>query len=141
MPSRVANLGKIGEARLELVPQLSECNPGLRPVEFNVIIAAARAAQTVGKLGLLVAPDETRETTGLAMQVGRVVAISPIAFNYDEWPDQALKPKPGDLVWYARYAGGLFEGLDGNEYRIIKDKDIGAVIEVPEAQAEKIAAE
>lgn len=124
----VVNLGKIGEARLELVPLLAECNPGIAPTEYNVVIAPARAATTVGKLGLLVAPDEVKESTAMAMQVGRIISMSPIAFNYDHWPSPDDKPKIGQLVWFARYAGALFEGIDGEEYRIVKDKDIGATI-------------
>ena len=36
------------------------------------------------------------------------------------WPDPALKPQVGNLVWFARYAGAVFEGVDGREYRILK---------------------
>lgn len=129
-PSRpkaaVENLGKIGDAQLELVPALADCWPGLRPVEYNVIIAPAVMPEKKGSLFL---PDEARESMGLAMQVGRIIDASPLAFGYERWPDEALIPGRGDLVWFARYGGGLFEGLDGREYRIVKDKDIGAVIE------------
>src|SRR6185503_7468 len=64
-------------------------------------------------------------------QVGRIIDQSPLAYDYAVWPDPALKPPVGNLVWFARYAGAVFEGVDGREYRILKDKDIGAVIEEP----------
>ena len=134
MRDGVLNLGKIGEARLDLIPEASECRPGLRPTEYNVIVAPARVSKTLGASGALHAPDEYVESMEMAMQVGRVVSVSPMAFNYDEWPkDRAQeKPKPGDIVWYARYAGALIEAaFDGETYRIIKDKDIAAVIEPP----------
>jgi co-chaperonin GroES (HSP10) len=67
------------------------------------------------------------------MQVGRIIAQSPLAYSYEKWPDETLKPQAGQLVWFARYAGAPFEGLDGREYRIVKDKDIGAVIAEPGA--------
>lgn len=127
----VANLGKIGEARLDLVPALEDCRPGIQPIEYNVIIAPAVAATTVGRMGLLIAPDEVKETAGLAMQVGRIIDQSPLAYSYEKWPDETLKPQAGQLVWFARYAGALFEGLDGREYRIVKDKDIGAIVAEP----------
>lgn len=125
----VLNLGKIGEARLDLIPQLAECKPGMRPTEYNVIIAPARAAE---KSGSILKPDEYRETEEMAMQVGRIVAMSPLAFNYDNaWPDGA-KPAIGDVVWYARYAGALIEAaFDGQMYRMVKDKDIAAIIDPP----------
>ena len=129
----ILNLGKIGEARLDLIPALSECNPGLRPTEYNVIVAPARVAKTVGASAALLAPDEYVETAEMAMQVGRIVAMSPLAFNYDAWKDnEALRPKVGDIIWYARYAGALIEcAFDGQMYRMVKDKDVAAVIEAP----------
>ena len=125
------SLGKIGDARLDLVPQLADCNPGIRPTEYNVVVAPAIAAKTVGKLGVLIAPDEVQETASMAMQVGRIVAMSPIAFDYSKWPEENGPPQVGQMVWFARYAGAIFEGMDGKEYRILKDKDIGAIIDEP----------
>ena len=128
----VLNLGKIGEARLDLIPGLDECKPGMRPTEYNVIVAPARVAKTLGATGVLHAPDEYVETAEMAMQVGRIVAMSPLAFNYDQWTESEGKPKVGDIVWFARYAGALIEAaFDGQMYRMIKDKDIAAVIEPP----------
>lgn len=128
--SGVLNLGKIGEARLDLIPQLDECDPGLEPTEYNVIVAPARVAKTVGQAAALLAPDDYVESMEMAMQVGRIVKMSPLAFNYDAWTEAAdKKPKVGDVVWYARYAGALIEAaFDGQMYRMIKDKDIAAVI-------------
>ena len=129
----VLNLGKIGEARLDLIPALDECNPGLRPTEYNVVVAPARASKTLGS-GALHAPDEYIETAEMAMQVGRIVSMSPLAFNYDNaWPE-GTKPTVGDIVWYARYAGALIEcAFDGQMYRMVKDKDIAAIIDPPRA--------
>jgi co-chaperonin GroES (HSP10) len=126
--SKIPNFGKIGDAHLDRIPALADCRPGLQPVEYNVILALAKAPEKVGNLGLIIAPDDTRETAGLAMQVGRIIAMSPLAFGYEAWPPGSRRPRIGDAVWFARYAGGLFEGLDGAEYRIVKDKDIGAII-------------
>lgn len=122
------NLGKIGDAHLNRVPALEECNPGLQPTEYNVIIAPA---QMVEKIGSILLPDSERERLGMALQVGRIVAVSPVAFNYEVWPDASDKPQVGQLAWFARFAGGIFEGVDGKEYRIVKDKDIGAIITEP----------
>lgn len=129
----VLNLGKIGEARLDLIPTLEECNPGLHPTEYNVIVAPARAPKTVGVTGTVHVSDEYVETMEMAMQVGRIVAMSPLAFNYDQWKDcEDQRPKIGDVVWFARYAGALVEAaFDGQMYRMIKDKDIAAVISPP----------
>jgi co-chaperonin GroES (HSP10) len=130
---KIQNLGKIGDARLDLIPRLDDCAPGIRPVEYNVIVATVPATdgtQSEGKkIGAIFIPDDAAETLDLAMQVGRIVAQSPLAYSYDGWPDESLKPQIGDAVWFARYAGKDFTGVDGRQYRILKDKDIGAVIE------------
>lgn len=132
MPSKkerdVQSLGRLGDAHLDLIPQLEDCAPGLKPMEYNVVVAPAGVPEKIGKLGSIFVPDDYKESQGLAMQVGRIVAMSPLAFNYDKWPDDADRPKQGDVVWFARYAGKDFEGMDGKTYRILKDRDIGAVI-------------
>jgi co-chaperonin GroES (HSP10) len=33
-------------------------------------------------------------------------------------------------VWFGKYAGTLVKGRDGKDYRILKDRDVAAVIEV-----------
>ncbi len=130
---KIQNLGKIGDARIDLIPRLDECNPGIRPVEYNVIVATVPAtegtATTGKKIGSLYIPDDAAETLDLAMQVGRIISQSPLAYGFDNWSDDSLKPQVGDAVWFARYAGKDFTGVDGRQYRILKDKDIGAVIE------------
>jgi len=120
------NFGRIADVDLADIPALADCNPGMEPVEYNVIMAPATMPE---KKGSIFIPDSAKDQLGLAQQVGRLVAISPLAFNFDHWPEDARKPQVGDVVWYARYAGGLFTGRDGREYRIFKDKDIGGVIQ------------
>lgn len=119
-------LGAIAGVHREQVPSLTECKPGLIPTEYNVIIApAVMPEQTSG--GILLA-DETKDRQSGAMQIGRLISASAIAFNYDTWPEGYAPPQAGDIVWFARYAGGEFEGADGRTYRIVKDKDIGGII-------------
>src|SRR5258706_10580484 len=120
--------GKSGDARLDLVPQLADCNPGLRPVEYNVIVAPASATEETGKIGSIFIPDTAKEDMELAQQVARIIDQSPLAYDFAVWPDPSLNPQIGQTVWIARYAGKEFTGRDGQTYRILKDKDIGAVI-------------
>lgn len=120
------NLGKVGDVELMDVPALADTDVGVEPVEYNLIIAPARQRDKVGSIFI---PDESRESLELARQVGRIVAASEIAFNYDAWPaDGRGPPKVGDIVWFARYAGGVLDGEDGKPYRMVKDKDIGGIV-------------
>lgn len=122
------NFGKIGDIYMKtVIADLDACYPGMIPTEYNLIIAPATPTKTVGKLGLIMVADETLDQLGMAAQVGRIVAASPLAFNFANWGEQN-PPQVGDVVWFAKYAGGIFEGVDGREYRLIKDKDITGVI-------------
>lgn len=122
------NFGKIGDIHLKtVIPELEACYPGLAPTEYNLVIAPGEPAKTVGKLGLLLIAEETQDQLSMAVQSGRLVAMSPLAFNFAFW-GEAVPPQVGDIVWFARHAGGVFEGADGREYRLIKDKDITGVL-------------
>lgn len=133
--NEIVSFGKIADINLSDVPSLTDCSPGMEPVEYNLLIIPANPPKKVGAIFI---PDESRDRMGMAAQVGRIVAASPLAFSYDAWPEGSRKPQVGDVVWFARYAGGLFEGADGKEYRIIKDKDIGAVISRKVSHASRI---
>lgn len=108
------------------IPQLTDCEPGLAPVEYNVLIAPEEVEEKTS--GGIILIDKTKETDELAQCRGRLVAASPLAFNYDNWPEGARKPAVDDVVWYGKYAGTLIEGRDKRMYRLLKDKDVGAIV-------------
>lgn len=109
-----------------MVPALSECDPGFEPFEFNVVIAPEEISEkTAGGIILI---DQKRETDALATMRGRLVAVSPVAFDYAEFPNDARLPQVGDEVIFAKYAGTLVDGRDGRTYRLCKDRDIAAVV-------------
>ncbi len=115
------------------IPQLNDCNPGVKAVfEFNVIIAP-EDMEAVTKGGIIV-PLDTKEKGDTSAMRGRLVEFSPLAFNYDTWPDGAKRPEAGDEVLFGRYAGVLFDGLDGKKYRAMKDKDLILAFVSPEGQ-------
>lgn len=108
------------------LPDLSDCKPGFDPVEYKVIVAPAEVAKA--SPGGILFVDETKDMDGLAEVWGRLVAASPLAFNFDVWPEDAPpRPKPGDTVLYGKYAGTMIKGDDGRDYRLMHDKDICAV--------------
>lgn len=108
-----------------------EDNPsGIWPTEFKVLI---EPLQVGDKIGNIYVPDQTKERDKFAQTKGRIVAQSPLAHSYvepEEWVKYgAKKPKPGDLVLYAKYAGTVVKGRDGKEYQLIQDKDVCATVE------------
>ena len=109
------------------IPALSDCRPGIQPVEYNVLIAPEDTEEVTA--GGIILTSNTKETNDLASQKGRLLSVSPLAFDYSDWPEGSRKPQVGDAVIFAKYAGTLIKGVDGKEYRIIKDKDVAAVLE------------
>ena len=121
----------IGDVHLKLeIPRTEACYPGFEPREYNVIIAPGKPSKFVGKSKLIMIADETQDQLAMAVQVGRIVDVSPLAFNYAKWPEDKNPPQVGDVVLFAKYAGGVFQGADGREYRLVKDKDITGIIPV-----------
>lgn len=109
------------------IPSLTDCDAGLYPVEYNVLIAP-EVIEEKTKAGLFL-PDSVKDTDANAATRGRLVAVSPLAFNYSVWPEGSRQPQPGDEVWFGKYAGTLITGRDGKKYRLLKDRDVAAVVE------------
>jgi len=105
---------------------LMENTSGYHPVEFNVLV---KQDGTEGRTKLgLIKPDEVIEREKHGQTQGVLVALSPLAFNADIWPPDMPRPEPGTRVAFARHAGTFVTGNDGEEYRVVKDKDIVAVM-------------
>jgi len=96
-------------------------NPGIRPLEYKVIILPDPVEKKTA--GGIILTDESLDKEQNAAVRATFVEASPLAFNYDGFPKE-LRPKPGDRVIIARYTGATFEGEDGKQYRILNDKDI-----------------
>jgi co-chaperonin GroES (HSP10) len=107
------------------LPSLADCKPGIRPVEYYVIVAPEKIEEKT-KGGIFL-PQAKQETDQIATQRGRIVAQSPLAWSFADGVDHA--GKVGDVVLFGRYAGSLIIGADGNEYRICRDKDIAGIYE------------
>lgn len=97
----------------------------IRMQEYNVLI---EQDDTKDKIGMILIPEMAQERQRHAETHGRIAGLSPMAFTWDDWPDGAEKPKVGDRVMFAQFAG-IFAEVDGKRYRVIKDKDVIAVIE------------
>lgn len=100
---------------------------GIRPVEYNVLIKQDEIEEkTAGGLYL---SGETQERNKHAQVRGVIVAVSPMAFSFDDWPPGEPKPRPGQSVVFAKHTGTFVDGMDGVEYRVVKDRDVVAVID------------
>ena len=99
---------------------------GIEPTEYNVLVDVHEIEDKVGSILLA---DDTKTRKQAMATKGTLVAVSPLAFTYETWPEGARVPQVGDTVVMTKAAGVMVEGADGKEYRLLKDKDIAAVME------------
>lgn len=104
-----------------------ENTTGLSPCEFNVIVEQD-AVEEKTKGGILL-PDNEIERAKHRQTLGTIRAIAPLAFNEDVWPGGVERPQIGQRIAFALHAGTFINAPDGTEYRVIKDKDVVALIE------------
>src|SRR5690349_7350006 len=110
---------------------------GIRPIEYQVLVELDPVETKTA--GGIILPDNVKDKDELASEEGTLVALSPLAFNYDEGYPEDAKPKVGDRVMFKRYDGLLRKRtIDGVErsFRILVDKSIVAVIDEPRVVVE-----
>lgn len=103
---------------------------GIRPLEYKVLVLPKEVERkTAG--GLLLA-DSTVEKEEFGRREGILVAKSPMAFRFDDWPDGEPVPQIGDRVMFSRYQADQVMGRDGQTYWLMNDKSVLAMIEAEE---------
>ncbi len=90
-------------------------NVNIKPLADRVLVAPAEAEQKTA--GGIIIPDTAKEKP----QKGTVVAVGPGK------KDEPMTVKVGDAVLYGKYAGTELS-LEGNNYLIMKESDILAII-------------
>jgi chaperonin GroES len=93
----------------------------MRPLGDRVVIKPT-PREEMTKSGIVL-PDTAKEKP----QEGSIVAAGPGRLT-DEGKREPMDVKKGDKVLYAKYAGTEFK-IDGDEYLIVSQKDILAVVE------------
>lgn len=96
---------------------------GIRPVEYKVLVKPIKVEKKTA--GGIILAESAREKEEFAQSKGVLIAAGAIAFTDPHWLDC---PKPGDTILFDKYAGSSVKGLDGETYRLINDKEIGAVM-------------
>ncbi len=93
-----------------------------RMTEYNVLIDQD---VTQEKLGSIFLPQDRQEKDKHQQTKGVIVLMGAKAFEDIE--TEATKPRVGDRVLFAQHAGTFYRDGD-KEFRIVKDKDIVAVL-------------
>lgn len=103
-------------------------NSGYAPFGDRVLVQVDQASDKAGSLHIT---DDLKERLSMAAELGLLVAVGEGAFawNADGTKMEGRKPIPGERVFIERYAGQLITGKDGNKYRVMDSKCIGAIQE------------
>lgn len=97
-------------------------NVGIIPVGHRVLVLPVEIEQTT-KSGIIIT-DMTKMMEESAQTQGTIIAIGETC-----WDDQPSPwAKVGDFVMFGKYAGVVYEGNDGQKYRVLNDRDIVAVL-------------
>ena len=96
---------------------------GIYPKGHKLLILVDKVEETT-KSGIILHSEMTRKEQ-LAENRGTVVEVGSTAYDDQE----VAWCTAGDRVLFAKYAGLLYEGKDGLEYRIINDLDIVAKVD------------
>lgn len=98
---------------------------GWTPIEYNVLVKQAETEEATS--GGVFLPGEIQDRNMYAETHGTIVALSPMAFRFEDWPDGTPLPSVGQDILFTKHAGAFVDGDDGAKYRVIKDKDVVAV--------------
>lgn len=98
---------------------------GVRPVEFKVLIRVDEVEEMTK--GGIILPSVALDRGMIEQESGEIIAMGECACSeLDIWGKNP--PKVGDKVIFSKYAGANIKKL-GKKYRLIQDKDLGAIME------------
>jgi co-chaperonin GroES (HSP10) len=98
---------------------------GIKPVEYKVLVKLDEIEEKTS--GGIYRPGQTIDKERRAQVKGTIVDLGCMAF--EDWNDHDRRTlEPGLRVYVAKYSGLPVEGVDGEEYQLVQDKDIAAII-------------
>ncbi len=92
----------------------------IRPLHDRIVVQRTEGEEKVG--GIII-PDSAKEKP----QQGKVIAAGNGKFK-DDGKRVPLDVKPGDSILFGKYSGQEIK-LDGDEYLIMREDDVLAVVE------------
>jgi chaperonin GroES len=109
-------------------------NPsGIIPLDMRVLVKPDPVEEVTA--GGIWKPDMSKEREKYAGTRATLIAYGPNAFK--EW-GEGNGIEPGARVHYAQYTGARIKGEDGEDYVIMNDADLTAVIEAARAVALRV---
>lgn len=103
-----------------------ENRSGLVPVDLRILVKPDPVEEVTS--GGIIRPDVVKDKQKYAATKATLIAVGDNAFK--EWGPDARRPNPGDRVIFAQYTGAREKGADGEDYCVMNDADLLAVVEV-----------
>lgn len=101
---------------------------GAMPIgEYILVLVDVAVDKSAG--GIIITQD-ILEKRQMAAETGVLVELGVGAFHWNSERSREFvgnKPKQGDHILFSRYAGRIITGNDKFQYRIMLDKDVGAI--------------
>ena len=97
---------------------------GINPVGWRVLIKP-QEVKKVSKGGIILTTEATESREQMGNTTGIVIAMGDQCYADEPAPWCSV----GDKVIFAKYAGLLYTGKDGTNYRMINDKDITGTLD------------
>jgi len=100
-------------------------NPsGIVPVGWRILVRPKEVLEKSAG-GIILSTEKTKEREQMSNTTGIVIAMGGQCFADEPLP----WCKVGDKVIFAKYAGLIYKGKDGIQYRMINDKDITGILD------------
>lgn len=100
---------------------------GIEPIDQRVVVLPDPVEEKTK--GGIILPDQHKDQQRWAQARGTLVAAGACAWSEAKRERGFVAPEPGARVMFAKYGGVTFEGDDGEEYRIMNDEDVTAVLQ------------
>lgn len=102
---------------------------GIRPLRDLILVRAETEVET--NRGVIIIPKSAGEKERMAQIYGVVIAMGPTCYAFEKGQYGIdVGVKPGMRVQFAKYQGLVVKGKDGIEYRMLRDDDLMAEVDV-----------
>ncbi len=91
---------------------------GINPVGWRILVKPKEVLEKSAG-GIILSTEKNKEREQMSNTTGVVVAMGDQCYSDEPAP----WCKVGDKIIFAKYAGLLYKGRDGEQYRMINDKD------------------
>jgi len=99
------------------------------PSGYKILITLPKVSDRLGDTGLVLA-DSTKKVEETASCLGFVLKLGPMAYRGAKFDESGPWCKEGDFIIMRNYSGTRFK-IDGQEFRLINDDQVEAVVDDP----------